>query len=98
MKTPVLESLLNKVTGLRPSCLQPYQKRDSNTGVNILKTTFLYNTTGGCFWNKYIPSKIHSTHRTSGPEVFCKNGALKNFAKSTKKHMRQRLFFNKVAG
>ena len=32
------------------------------------------------------------------PEVFCKKGALRNFAKFTGKHLCQSLFFNKVAG
>ena len=32
------------------------------------------------------------------PQVFCKKGILKNFAKFTEKHQCQRLFFNKVAG
>ena len=36
--------------------------------------------------------------RSSHPEVFCKKGVLRNFAKFTGKHLRQRLFFNKVAG
>ena len=43
--------------------------------------------------------------RMSGPillrseaKVFCKKGALGNFAKFTKKHLCQSLFFNKVAG
>ena len=31
------------------------------------------------------------------PEVFCKIGALRNFAKFTGKQLCQRLFFNKVA-
>ena len=31
------------------------------------------------------------------PEVFCKKGVLRNFAKFTGKHQRQSLFFNKVA-
>ena len=31
-------------------------------------------------------------------EVFCKEGALKNFAKFTGKHMCQSLFLNKFAG
>ena len=33
----------------------------------------------------------------SRPEVFCKKGVLKNFAKSTGKHLYQSLIFNKVA-
>ena len=36
--------------------------------------------------------------RSSRPEVFCKNGVLRNFAKFTGKHLYQSLFFNKVAG
>ena len=31
------------------------------------------------------------------PEVFCKKGVLKNFAKFTGKHLHQNLFFSKVA-
>ena len=36
--------------------------------------------------------------RSSRPEVFCKNGVLRNFAKFTRKHLCQSLFFNKIAG
>ena len=36
--------------------------------------------------------------RSSRPYVFCKTGALKNFAKFTGKHLCQSLFFNKVPG
>ena len=36
--------------------------------------------------------------RSSRPEVFCKIGVVKKFAKFTGKHSRQGLFFNKVAG
>ena len=32
------------------------------------------------------------------PEVFCKKGILRNFAKFTGEHPCQRLFFSKVAG
>ena len=37
-------------------------------------------------------------HRSSRPEVFCKKGVLRSFAKFTGKHLCQGLFFNKVAG
>ena len=37
-------------------------------------------------------------YRSSRPELFCKKGVLKNFAKFTGKHLWQSLFFNKVAG
>ena len=47
------------------------------------------------FWKKMMNlSKL----RSSRPEVFCKKGALRNFAKLTGKHLCQSLFFNKVAG
>ena len=36
--------------------------------------------------------------RSSRPEVFCKKGVHRNFAKFTGKHHCQSLFFNKVAG
>ena len=36
--------------------------------------------------------------RSRHPEVFCKKGVLRNFAKFTGKHLCQSLFFNKVAG
>ena len=36
--------------------------------------------------------------RSRRPEVFCKKGVLRNFAKFTGKHLCQSLFFNKVAG
>ena len=37
-------------------------------------------------------------HRSSCPEVFCKKGVLRNFAKFTGKHLCHSLFLNKVAG
>ena len=36
--------------------------------------------------------------RNSRPEVFCKKGVLRNFAKFTGKHLLQSLFFDKDAG
>ena len=36
--------------------------------------------------------------RSSRPYVFCKKGALTNFAKFTGNHLFKSLFFNKVAG
>ena len=40
----------------------------------------------------------HERGRSSRPEVFCKKVVLKNFAKFTRKHQCQGLFFSKVAG
>ena len=36
--------------------------------------------------------------RSSHPELFCKKGVIRNFAKFTGKHLCQSLFFNKVSG
>ena len=35
---------------------------------------------------------------SSRPDVFCEKGVLKNFAKFRGRHLRQSLFFNKIAG
>ena len=43
-------------------------------------------------------SRIRDLSKSSRPEVFCKKGILKNFAKFTGKYLCQSLFFNKVAG
>ena len=40
---------------------------------------------------------LKTKYRSSCPEVFFKKGVLRNFAKFTGKHLRQSLFFNKVA-
>ena len=41
---------------------------------------------------------LFSICRNSRPEVFCRKGVLRNFAKFTVKHLFQNLFFNKIAG
>ena len=43
--------------------------------------------------------KVHNLtfQRSSRPQVFCKKGVLKNFAKFIRKHLCQSLFFNKIA-
>ena len=40
----------------------------------------------------------HSAGRSSRPEVFCKKGVYKSFARLTGKHLCQNLFLNKIAG
>ena len=45
-----------------------------------------------------LASYVENLFRSSRPEVFCKKGVLRNFAKLTGKHLCQELFFNKVAG
>ena len=55
--------------------------------IKVLRTSVLLS------WN-YL-SKYFRNNR---PEVFCKKGVLRNFAKFTGKHLCQSLFFDKVAG
>ena len=43
-------------------------------------------------------TKSLGDNKKQPPEVFCKKGVLRNFAKFTGKHLCQILFFNKVAG
>ena len=40
----------------------------------------------------------HLAYRSSRPDMFCKKGVLKKFAKFIGKHRSQTLFFNKVTG
>ena len=56
-----------------------------------------------CLFKYFISTKLcfhygltHFMSRSSHSEVFCKKGVLKNFAKSTGKHLCQSLFLNKV--
>ena len=46
----------------------------------------------------YIMNTIFSVTRGSRLELFCKNGVLKNFVKTTGKHLCRSLFFNNVSG
>ena len=45
-----------------------------------------------------IRAAVASEKLKQPPEMFCKKGVLKNFAKFTGKHQSQNLFFNKVTG
>ena len=44
-----------------------------------------------------MKASFNTIYRSSRPEVFCKKGVHRNFAKFTGKHPCQSLFFNKVA-
>ena len=55
--------------------------------------TFATNT-----FSKVGVKKPATCYRGCRPEVFCKKGFLKNFAKFTGKHLCQGFPFNKVAG
>ena len=52
----------------------------------------------GVLSNHIFLWNFDAENRSSRPEVFCKNGALKNLAEFTGKHLCQSPFFNKVAG
>ena len=65
-----------------------------NQHILLLRNNYLYS---------FNTRKNHSTQyftigRSSRPEVFCKKGVLRNFAKFTGKHSAQVSVFNKVAG
>ena len=47
-------------------------------------------------FSPHICMDIHS--RSSRPDMFCKKGVLRNFAKFTGKHLCLSFFFNKVSG
>ena len=47
-----------------------------------------------CLWSE-TTDYHHCCFRSSRPEVFCKKGVLRNFAKFTGKHLCHSLFFNK---
>ena len=46
----------------------------------------------------FIVFDVFCISRSTHPEVFCKKGVLRNFAKFTGKRLCQSLFYNKVAG
>ena len=50
-------------------------------------------------WNpRFLYDWRWSLYRSNRPEVFCKKCVLRSFAKFTRKHLCQSLFFNKVTG
>ena len=61
--------------------------------VHIFCMVFSYKCS---LFNTLLIDKIST--RSNHPEVFCKKGVLRNFAKFTGKHLCQSLFFNKVTG
>ena len=75
---------------------------------NIINTSNMtrvnLNWANKYWFNKSTPKFVNkknvsaNTGRRSRPEVFCRKGVLRNFAKFTEKYLRQSLFFNNVAG
>ena len=64
-----------------------FKKAEYNPNCKVLRKVFQKNSTFHSF-----------NYRKGHPEVFCKKGVIKNFAKSTGKHLCQSLFLNEVAG
>ena len=61
----------------------------------FLRTPFLKNTSGRLpLYVKENTCSSQPIYRSSRPEVFCKKGVLRNFAKFKGKHLRQSPFFN----
>ena len=74
-----------------------------NTCGRLLPTNVIWNI----IWTHFNPGfslyrnqliNLSSKSRSSRPEVFCKKGVARNFAKFTGKRLCQRFFYNKVAG
>ena len=72
--------------------LEPPNEYTQFTKVLILSNVEMLLFKTGKMTNK------KQTQRSSRPDVFCKKGFLRNFAKFIGKHLCQSLYFNKVAG
>ena len=78
-------------------------KQKKQKWVTSITASTIICTLNGSAAKTLIPLCLHmllvffNRYRSSRPEVFCKKGVLRNFAKFTGKHLRQSLFFNQVA-
>ena len=82
--------------------LKTSQYSQEKTSLSRSIITFIYYKTV-CPFNifhshKAMSMTVSKTIRSSRTEVFSKKGVCRNFSKFTRKHLCQRLFFNKVAG
>ena len=71
--------------------------RKQLTALDMVLNTPLSHKLSTYYYNADV-CKDPNDYRSSRPEVFCKKGVLKDFAKFTGKHLCQSPFFNKVAG
>ena len=97
-----LKNIYNNTRNIPSKLYEPasnaYQKAKSSTVRCFLFLLFCcwyirflsQHVIGNFFWKMYKKP-------SSRPEVSCKNCVLRNFAKSTGKHLRQNLFFSKVS-
>ena len=65
--------------------------------LDMVLNTLLSHKRSPYYYNADV-CKDPNDYRSSRPEVFCKKGVLKGFAKFTGKHLCQSPLFNKVAG
>ena len=66
------------------------------TALDMVLNTPLSHKRSTQYYNADV-CKDPNYYKNSRPEVFCKKGVLRNFAKFTGKHLCQSLFFSKVA-
>ena len=64
----------------------------------FVEIIFHFSLKNYLFYRRFSENSSHSFFRSSRPDVFCKKGAPRNFAKFTGKFLCHSLFFNKVAG
>ena len=71
-----------------------------NVKIKYINTNLFKDLSGNTLaWNMSLILIPYNSHKgSSRPEVFCKEGVLRNFAKFTGKHLRKSLFFNEIAG
>ena len=85
-------SYLNNYYSAIRSNVCNFAKKKTKKKKNV---TILFTECRNKSWSKPIFSENY--FRSSRLEVFCKKYVLNNFVKSTGKHLRQSLFFNKVS-
>ena len=84
-------SYLNNYYSAIRSNVCNFAKKKTKKKKNV---TILFTECRNKSWSK--PTFSENYFRSSRLEVFCKKYVLNNFVKSTGKHLRQSLFFNKV--
>ena len=103
LKTPELKSLSRSFLLNHPQATAPKNSL-GKTSVDKTRTRSISRATVDGFFSPQIYVELNLTimrviqDGSSRPEVFCKKGVLRNFAKFTGKRLCQNLFFSNVAG
>ena len=104
------QELRNRILNRKKCCIAVFELQQKlKLSVSVLSLLYIMLKCKGVlrtelFCKKYLPLiytsilLFSSESRSSRPEVFCKKGVLRNFAKFTGKYLCQSLFFNIVAG